>query len=216
MISTPPRSEWEQATASTYDLVADFLLENEIPLFSDDTMCHVLTQMGDNPRTLDVCCGAGRLIPVLGGFGIKNVVGVDFSKELIQRARVQYPEIDFRVGNILALKDVVGPEPFDAFWMIASLMHILPENLPQVVANIREVLRVGAVGFISTPCGEGEDLLGMTSNDMNGGVIPEGHYMFRKLWDIRELVKYFEGHGFEVIFPSYSNGMMVDLTVRAI
>lgn len=173
-------------------------------------------RMDKDPRTLDLGCGSGRLIPVLGELGITRVVGVDFSEGLIRIAKARYPECDFRTGNILRLKDVVGEEKFDAFWAVASLMHILPEKYQQAVNNIREVVRVGAIGFITTPYGNGESLLDAHGLDVVGGTIPKEQYIFRNLWDFDALRAHFTLGGFRIVTPSFHDSCMIYMTVQAI
>ena len=67
MTSLPPRSEWEQRTAASYDAVAQFMVDHDHPLIPDDSIFQVRALMGDNPKMLDLGCGPGRAIPVLRG-----------------------------------------------------------------------------------------------------------------------------------------------------
>ena len=215
-MNCPPRSEWEQSTVRAYDAIAQSLSAYEESLFPDETIFRVRARMGEKPRILDLGCGSGRGMSVFKALDFGQIVGIDLSEELLRIARTRYPEDDFRVGDILRLKEVVAGETFDAFWAVASLMHILPENMPKAVASIREVVRTGAIGFIATPYGNEEALLDAQEIDLNGGVIPEGHFLFRKLWDSNELMAQFTSAGFRVVSPSFHDHYMIYLTVEAI
>ena len=154
--------------------------------------------------------------PCVEGLRVGKIVGIDFSEASIQIAKTRYPEYDFRVGNILNLREVVSDEKFDGFVAITSLMHILPENMQQAVISIRDVVRTGAIGFITTPYGDREELLDAANLDTDGGIIPEGQYMFRNLWNPTTLMAYFKLGGFEVIAPTFNDGYMIRMTVLAI
>lgn len=155
----PARSDLENRTAIAYDAFAPIGMRHENPVFVDSIMLSVRNLMIHQPRLLDLGCGLGRMIPIFHELDILQVVGVDYSKESVRIAKERYPEHDFRIGNILNLKEVLGDEKFDAFFAIATLLHILPENMRLAIANIRDALSVGAIGFIATPFGDEEDIL---------------------------------------------------------
>lgn len=76
----------------------------------------------EGESVMDVGCGNGRL---LYGLKDKNIsyLGVDFSSELVERARSNFPEHKFREGDILDLGKIeeVG---FDHVFCVAVLHHI--------------------------------------------------------------------------------------------
>ncbi|QCW99845.1 methyltransferase domain-containing protein [Aggregatimonas sangjinii] len=70
-----------------------------------------------NERILDLGCGSGELtckIKELAG----EVVGMDKSIDMIEKARLQYPLIDFQVGDA---SDFYVDKPFDAIFSNATL-----------------------------------------------------------------------------------------------
>jgi tRNA (uracil-5-)-methyltransferase TRM9 len=71
-------------------------------------------------RLLDAGCGNGRLLEVL-----KNIdyVGVDASKNLLQRARHNYPEAKFVEGDLLEL-EALKLGRFDEIFCLAALHHL--------------------------------------------------------------------------------------------
>ena len=78
-----------------------------------------LIKFGD--KVLDLGCGNGRLIKVLQNLEI-NYTGVDFSHELILRAKKNFPGYKFIVGNILDFD--LGREEYDHIFFLATLHHI--------------------------------------------------------------------------------------------
>ena len=94
----------------------------------------------DRPRVLDLGCGAGYESKRLASIGAR-VVGVDYSKESIRIARERTPECWFEVLDIRQLDDRFGT--FDGVFACASLIHINPEELPDVLWRIANVLEPG-------------------------------------------------------------------------
>jgi ubiquinone/menaquinone biosynthesis C-methylase UbiE len=99
---------------------------------------------------LDAGCGTGYLSARLRGQGAR-VVGVDLSEKMIQIARDQHPDIDFRVDSISELT-AVGDAQFDLVVSNYVLMDI--PDLDSALRNFARVLRPrgAAVAVFSHPC----------------------------------------------------------------
>lgn len=100
---------------------------------------------------LDAACGVGYGSALLAT-SAAHVMGVDLSPEAIDYARSRYggPNVDFRVGDLLAL-DL----PDASFDVVCSFETI--EHLPDRDAYLRHVTRVlrdGGMYFVSTPRAE--------------------------------------------------------------
>jgi demethylmenaquinone methyltransferase/2-methoxy-6-polyprenyl-1,4-benzoquinol methylase len=102
-------------------------------------------------RTLDACCGTGDLAIGARAEGA-DVVGLDFSQEMLVRARRKAPEIEFVQGDVLAL-------PFDDASFDSATVGFGVRNVEDLEAGIRELRRVlregGRLGIleITTPRG---------------------------------------------------------------
>jgi demethylmenaquinone methyltransferase / 2-methoxy-6-polyprenyl-1,4-benzoquinol methylase len=89
-------------------------------------------------RVLDACCGTGDLaiasLPVA-----REVVGLDFSEPMLERARRKAPAIEWLQGDVLALpfEDV----SFDAVTVGFGVRNV--EDLDRCLAELRRVLRPG-------------------------------------------------------------------------
>jgi len=68
-------------------------------------------------RILDLGCGSGELTKAIKE-GAGSVIGMDKSPEMIERARLQYPSLEFQVGDA---SDFCFDEPFDAIFSNATL-----------------------------------------------------------------------------------------------
>jgi demethylmenaquinone methyltransferase / 2-methoxy-6-polyprenyl-1,4-benzoquinol methylase len=103
-------------------------------------------------RVLDACCGTGDLAIAAQRRGAAKVVGLDFSEEMLERARRKAPELEWVRGDALAL-------PFDEASFDAATVGFGGRNVDDLEAGIRElrrVLRPGgrlAILEITTPVG---------------------------------------------------------------
>ena len=102
-------------------------------------------------RTLDACCGTGDLAIAARGAGA-DVVGLDFSARMLERARRKAPAIDFVQGDVLAL-------PYEDASFDSATVGFGVRNVEDLAAAVRELRRVlkpgGRLGIleITTPTG---------------------------------------------------------------
>lgn len=103
-------------------------------------------------RVLDACCGTGDLAVAARRAGAREVVGLDFSEAMLERARRKEPAIEWVRGDLLAL-----PFPdasFDAATVGFGVRNV--EELDAALRELRRVLRPGGrlgVLEITTPRG---------------------------------------------------------------
>ena len=102
-------------------------------------------------RVLDACCGTGDLaLAALAGGA--DVVGLDFSERMLDRARAKSAEIEWVRADMLAL-------PFDDESFDAVTVGFGVRNVDDLEAGLRELRRVlrpgGRIGIleITTPRG---------------------------------------------------------------
>ena len=88
-------------------------------------------------RILDVGCGTGHLThSIASRAGV--VVGLDSSPEMIEKARKEYPQITFVVGNITKY---ATDKPFDAVFSNATLHWV--KDAAAAIRCIKAALRPG-------------------------------------------------------------------------
>jgi len=107
-------------------------------------------QPGD--RVLDACCGTGDLAVAASKAGAASVVGLDFSEQMLERARHKAPELEFVQGDVLAL-------PFEDASFESAVVGFGVRNVEDLEAALKELRRIlrpgGRLGIleITTPRG---------------------------------------------------------------
>jgi len=86
-------------------------------------------------RVLDAACGTGYLTVADAEAGAREVVGVDFSPRMLERARRKAPQIEWVEGDLLAL-------PFDDESFDAATVGFGVRNLAELERGLRELRRV--------------------------------------------------------------------------
>jgi demethylmenaquinone methyltransferase/2-methoxy-6-polyprenyl-1,4-benzoquinol methylase len=90
-------------------------------------------------RVLDAACGTGDLALADLRSGARSVVGLDFSEEMLARARRKAPQLDWVQGDMLAM-----PFPDAAF--DAATVGFGIRNVTDVEHALRELRRVLPIG----------------------------------------------------------------------
>lgn len=93
-------------------------------------------------RALDVGCGTGVLHPYLGELA-RDVVGVDPSAEMIERARDANPDVRYEVADGRRLPFSDGA--FDFAFTICVLHHVEPAERAGFVSELARVTRPGGL-----------------------------------------------------------------------
>jgi ubiquinone/menaquinone biosynthesis C-methylase UbiE len=149
-----------QALSSTergYDLLApkfDYTPFRTPPQLLEAVAVH-LAALGPFDSALDVCCGTGAAMLMLRPLCRGRVVGLDFSRGMLEVCRQRTAEapgearLGFVRGEALALP--FGPE-FDLVVSFGAFGHILQQDEPRFVADIARVLRPGGrFVFVTSP-----------------------------------------------------------------
>lgn len=94
-------------------------------------------------KILDLACGTGQLTKQIAS-SAADVVGIDSSSEMIERAKANYPQLDFLVADARDFcPSKVDPGSFDAVFSNAAL-HWVKDRPEQVLKNINQALKPGA------------------------------------------------------------------------
>ena len=99
-------------------------------------------------RILDIGCGYGRTLEELQNAGYNNLIGIDFSKEMIKLAKTKNPSIDFRPtnGSILDFPD----DSIDSVILLAVLTCIPDkDNQKQLIGEVHRVLKKEGIIYIN-------------------------------------------------------------------
>src|SRR5580658_5378261 len=99
---------------------------------------------------IDIGCGPGRDAKFWSDRGA-HVTGVDICPEMIARAKLDYPDLQFQLGDILTLEITdVGGAQFDCGWIAYVLLHLPPDLCRQALINIRRLIKPHGIVFIAT------------------------------------------------------------------
>ncbi len=113
-------------------------------------------QAGDGAPVADLGCGPGHVAAWLDGRGVA-AVGIDLSPGMIAAGRRDYPQVEFREGDLLALPAADGE--FAAAVALYSIIHLEPGQLGGAFEEIHRVLRPGGLVLVSFHAGsEGRHL----------------------------------------------------------
>lgn len=107
-------------------------------------------QAADGAPVADLGCGPGHVAAWLAGHGLA-VVGIDLSPAMIAAGRRDYPRVEFREGDFLALPAADGE--FAAAIAFYSIIHLEPGELRRALDEIRRVLRPGGRVLIAFHAG---------------------------------------------------------------
>lgn len=138
-------------------------------------------------------CGAGEESAYIKSLGAKKVVGVDISKSLIQVAKTNFPELEFKVMDMEKLK--FAQSSFDVVYSSLVLHYVKDWTL--VFSEVKKVLRKKGIFLFSThnPChwsavkqeeGDKKDhILGYSKNKITQKIKVYGDYLnVRKIDDV--------------------------------
>jgi ubiquinone/menaquinone biosynthesis C-methylase UbiE len=107
-----------------------------------------LSELGPFGHGLDVCCGTGAGMGVLGPLCQGRITGTDFSDGMLARAQLAHPEATWVRADARALPFAEG---FDLAVMFGALGHFLPRERPALFEGVYRALRPG--GLLVFPIG---------------------------------------------------------------
>lgn len=97
---------------------------------------------------LDVGCGYGRTLNELYQNGYRNLMGIDFSRGMIERGKKEFPHLDLRVKETDRID--LPDDSADAVILFAVLTCIRTnEEQEQLLSEIRRVLKPGGVLYVN-------------------------------------------------------------------
>ena len=89
----------------------------------------------EGDRVLDACCGTGDLAVAARTAGARDVVGVDFSERMLERARRKAPEVEWIQADVLQL-------PFEEASFDSVVVGFGVRNVEDLEAGLKELRRV--------------------------------------------------------------------------
>lgn len=98
-------------------------------------------------RVLEGGCGRANKVKALADAGFQ-AVGVDFAADSVRQARLDYPGLDIREGDVRGLP--FPADSFDGYWSLGVIEHFWG-GYEEILAEARRVLRPGRLLFLTAP-----------------------------------------------------------------
>jgi SAM-dependent methyltransferase len=111
---------------------------------------HLLNRFAEEVRgrglVADLGCGPGHVARYLHDQDV-TMIGIDLSPQMIEEARRLNPELEFKVGDMrkLSLLDA----SFVGVIAFYSIVHLAPDELPAIMAELRRVLMPGGLILVA-------------------------------------------------------------------
>lgn len=152
-----------------------------------------IKELAAGARVLDVGCGSGVKSKYLIEQGFK-VTGIDISDKLLEIAKREVPEGDFRVLSMMELDTMV--ETFDGVFAQASLLHIPKKDAGDVIKKMAGRLTPDGLLYIAVKeSREGKPDEGIEKENDYG----YEYERFFSYFTMNELEGYLMNAGFEIV-----------------
>jgi SAM-dependent methyltransferase len=181
-------SEYVSKTIEAYNASPDkFVNTTEQMVLTPELQTVVDLLPNRTAPLLDAGCAYGRDSAWFTTKGLKTV-GIDMSKELLQRARQFYPELEFHEMDVRHLD--FPNNYFSGVWCNAVLLHLNDEDVTRAVKEIRRVLMPGGAVCISFKEGQGSGEVAETFTTDKSRF-----YNFKSMNEVKDILV---GNGFSV------------------
>lgn len=179
-----------KSTIDAYNKIAEeFHQRNAVSIYSKEYEIFE-SLIGKGSKIIDIGCGTGRDAEELIRRGF-DYIGIDASGGMLEVAKNRVKDGKFEIGDFYKLD--FEDETFDGFWAAASLLHVPKKDLDKVVSEIRRVIRMNGVGFISVKQKTTLDE-GVIKEAKGGGI--ERYFSFFQKNELKEIL---ERNGFSVL-----------------
>ena len=118
------------------------------PVSSRDEVITVTSvYLPQGSRLLEGGCGRANKVKAMAVAGFR-AIGVDFAQESVGAAKLNYPDLDIRQGDVRALD--FPDDYFDGYWSIGVIEHFWGGYSP-ILAEASRVLRPEGYLFLTAP-----------------------------------------------------------------
>jgi SAM-dependent methyltransferase len=137
----------EKATPEYWDAL--WRAEGKAPPPSDRDAVVRVTRgyLPPGAAVLEGGCGRADKVNSLSVAGYR-AVGIDFAEDTVKQARIDYPELDVRQGDVRALD--FPDASFDGYWSIGVIEHFW-SGYDEILAEAARVLKPGGFLFLTAP-----------------------------------------------------------------
>lgn len=112
----------------------------------DRALLAAVVEMCGDGRIADIGCGPGHVTRHLASLGAEPI-GIDISPGMIDIARAEHPELDFRIES---MTDLAEPDQSLAgAVLLYSIINLSPTERARAFAQIFRTLRSGGIALVS-------------------------------------------------------------------
>jgi len=154
-----------------------------------DHMDEFLELLSENGKVLDIGCGVGVDSDYAQTRGFK-VVGVDMSEKMLEIARSNNSNVDFRLEDVRSVE--FGENEFDGIIASCSLIHIPKEEVPKTLKRLSLFLKPGGIIYVSLQAGESKEIF------IDEPFKPD-EKLFLNIFSFDEIKKLLTDEGFEIM-----------------
>jgi SAM-dependent methyltransferase len=147
-------------------------------------------------RVLEGGCGRGNKVKALADSGFE-AVGIDFAADSVRGARLEYPGLDIREGDVRSLP--FPADSFDGYWSLGVIEHFWT-GYDAILAEAHRVLGPGRLLFLTAPWFSPYRRIKARRGDYprdDFASEPEAFYQFAL--GRREVSAQLERHGFDLL-----------------
>ena len=145
----------------------------------------------DQPKILELGCGPGNVTNFLKNrFPESRILAIDLAPKMIEIARTQRPDVDFRVMDVRDISGLDGK--FDAVMCSFCLPFLSKTDAAKLIADCANQLVSGGVLYISTMEGS-EERAGFETTSFSGDT--EIYFNYHRQADLERA---FVQSGFEI------------------
>jgi SAM-dependent methyltransferase len=98
-------------------------------------------------RVLEGGCGRADKVKAMADFGFR-AVGIDFAQQSVSQAKLDYPELDIRLGDVRSLD--FPDSSFDGYWSLGVIEHFWG-GYGEILSEAARVLRPKGILFLTAP-----------------------------------------------------------------
>lgn len=175
-------------TKESYEATAREFTRNVADLAPLESIKKFINFLPVRAKIIDIGCGSGRDAKIFTEQGL-SVLGVDFSENLIDIAKVNAPLAEFQRLDIETM--TFPPSSFDGAWAGCTLCHIPKKILPSVLQKIHFLLNENGYFYLTVKQGTGEGL----EEDVRYGNLEK----FWSFFEEEELAEYVRTADFKIV-----------------
>jgi ubiquinone/menaquinone biosynthesis C-methylase UbiE len=145
----------KEITKESYQATAQQFAQNVENLAPTQSIEKFIGLLPPQAKIIDLGCGSGRDAKIFTSMGA-DVVGIDYSSNLIEIAKSHAPLANFQLMDIEEMN--FPASSFDGAWSACSLAHISKSMLPDVLKKINFILKESGYFYLALKKGAGEIL----------------------------------------------------------